>query len=150
MSSCCSIVFTLLLLTPSFPRLPLRHTEAKCPIFLRKSQRNSPRFAGSTKLRTVSFHVPLFYDPMYNLSIFYHLSILQSISQSFHNLLLFTISSNISYIYRIVSIYLPFSEVRTPLRVSEISSELILYITSPLYSFSLRLMQLNVCHILHS
>ena len=63
-------------------------------IFLRKSQGNSPRFAGSTKLRTVSFHVPLFYDPMYNLSIFYHLSILQSISQSFHNLLLFTISSN--------------------------------------------------------
>ena len=46
------------------------------------------------KLRTVSFHVPLFYDPMYNHSIFYHLSILQSISQSFHKLLLFTISSN--------------------------------------------------------
>ena len=61
---------------------------------LRKSQGNSPRFAGSSKLRTVSFHVPLFYDPMYNLSIFYHLPILQSISQSFHNLLLFTISSN--------------------------------------------------------
>ena len=37
-----------------------------------------------------------------------------------------------------------------PLRVSEISSELILYITSPLYLYSLRLMQLNVCHILHS
>ena len=86
---------------------------------LRKSQGNSPRLAGSTKLRTVSFHVPLFYDPIYNLSIFYHLSILQSISQSFHNLLLFTISPNPLYIYRIVSIYLPFSEVHTPLRVSE-------------------------------
>ena len=67
--------------------------------FLRKSQGNSPRFAGSTKLRTVSFHVPLFYDPMYNLSIFYHLSILQSISQSFHNLLLFAISSNPSSLH---------------------------------------------------
>ena len=54
----------------------------------------------------------------------------------------------IYYIYRIVSIYLLFSEVHTPLRVSEISSELILYITSPLYLFSLRLIQLNVCHIL--
>ena len=88
-----------------------------CDAFLRKSQGNSPRFAGSTKLRTVFFHVPLFYDPMYNLSIFYPLSILQSISQSFHNLLLFTIFSNIYYIYIIVSIYLPFSEVHTPLRV---------------------------------
>ena len=88
-------------------------------LFLRKSQGNSPRFAGSTKLRTVSFHFPLFDDPMYNLSIFYHLAILQSISQSFHNLLLFTISSKIYYIYRIGSIYRPFSEVHTPLRVSE-------------------------------
>ena len=62
-----------------------------------------------------------------------------------------TLQANIYYIYRIVSIYLPFSEVHSPLLVSKISSELILYITaSPLYLFSLRLMQLNVCHILHS
>jgi len=37
-----------------------------------------------------------------------------------------------------------------PLHVSEISSELILYTTSPLYLFSPRLMQFNVCHTLHS
>ena len=51
---------------------------------------------------------------MYNLSIFHHLSISQSLSQSF-------------YTYRIVPIYLPFPEVHAPLRVSEISSELILH-----------------------
>ena len=118
-------------------------------LFLRKSQGNSPRFAGSTKLRTVSFHVPLFYDPMYNLSIFYHLSILQSNSQSFHNLSLFTISSNHHLLHLQNCFYLSTLFGSThPLRVSEISSELILYITSPLYLFSLRLMQLNVCHIL--
>ena len=36
--------------------------------------------------------------------------------------------------------------VHTPLRVSEISSEFILYITSPLHLFWPRLMQLNICH----
>ena len=56
----------------------------------------------------------------------------------------------IYYIYRIAPTYLPFSEVHTPLRVSEISSELILYITSALYLFSPRLMQLNIWHTLHS
>ena len=118
-------------------------------VVLRKSQGNSPRFAGSTKLRTVSFHVPLFYDPMYNLSIFYHLSILQSNSQSFHNLSLFTISSNHHLLHLQNCFYLSTLFGSThPLRVSEISSELVLYITSPLYLFSLRLMQLNVCHIL--
>ena len=101
------------------------------------------------QLRTVSFHVPLFYDPMYNLSIFYHLSILQSISQSFHNLSLFTISSNHHRLHLQNCFYLSTLFGSThPLRVSEISPELILYITSPLYLFSLRLMQLNVCHIL--
>ena len=89
-------------------------------VVLRKSQGNSPRFAGSTKLRTVSSHVPLFYDPMYDLSIFYHLSILQSISQSFHNLLPFAISSNRHPLHLQNRFYLsPFSEVHTPLRVSE-------------------------------
>ena len=78
--------------------------------------------------------------PSFNLTIY-----LAVFSQSIaiHNLF-----KTIYYIYRIVFIYLPFSEVHTPLRVSEISSELILYITSPLYLFSLRLIQLNVCHIL--
>ena len=85
----------------------------------------------------------------YNLSIFYHLSILQSISQSFHNLSLFTISSNHHLLHLQNCFYLSTLFGSThPLRVSEISSELILYITSPLCLFSLRLMQLNVCHIL--
>ena len=102
---------------------------------LRKSQGNSPRFAGSTKLRTVSFHVPLFYDPMYNLSIFYHLSILQSISQSFHNLLLFTISSN----HHLIKPSITFTE-----------SFLLIYSFRKYtpHCVYLRLMQLNVCHIL--
>ena len=59
-------------------------------------------------------------------------------------------SRNLLYTYSIVPIYLSFPEVHTPLGISEISSELILYITSPLYLFSPRLMQLNVCHTLHS
>ena len=104
-------------------------------------------------LRYLSLSFYFLYNLLY--IIFQYFTIFQSshnlsIFQSFHNLLLFTISSNIYYIYRIVSIYVPFSEVHIPLRVSEISSELILYIISPLYLFSLRLMQLNVCHILHS
>ena len=122
-------------------------TEVERSSVLQKSQRNSPRFAGSTRLRTVSLHVPLFYDPMYTLSIFYHLSILQSISQSFHNLLLFTISLNhLLHLQNCFYLSTLFGSTH-PLRVSEISSELILYITSPLYLFSLRLIQLNVCHI---
>ena len=56
---------------------------------------------------------------MHNLSILYHLLILQSLA--------------IYYLYRIVPFYLPFTEVHTPLRVSEVSSDIILYITSPLY-----------------
>ena len=55
--------------------------ETFASIILRKSQGNSPRFAGSTKLRTASFRVLLFYGPVYNRSIFYHL-ISQSLSQS--------------------------------------------------------------------
>ena len=53
-------------------------TQSSDRLWKQKSQGNSPWFAGSTKLRTVSFHVLLFYRPMYNLSIFHHLSISQS------------------------------------------------------------------------
>ena len=69
-----------------------------CTVYplIKFSQGNSPRFAGSTKLRTVSFHALLFYGPMYILSIFHHLSI--------------PVSSTLS----IVPIYLPFPEVHTP------------------------------------
>jgi len=94
------------------------------------------RFAGSTKLRTVSFHVLLFYDPMYNRSKFCHLSISQFLSQSLHNLLHLQYYSYLSTLFGSTH----------PLRVSE----LILYITSPLYLFSSRLMQLNICYTLHS
>ena len=58
------------------------------------------RFAGSTKLRTVSFHVLLFYDPMYNRSKFCHLSISQFLSQSLHNLLHLQYCSYLSTLFR--------------------------------------------------
>ena len=64
---------------------------------LRKSQRKYPRSAGSTKLRTVAFHVLLFTI---------HCTIFQS----------FTIfqSRELIFTYNIVPIYLPFAEVHTP------------------------------------
>ena len=65
-------------------------------MMLRKSQRKSPRSAGSTKLRTVSFHVLLF---TIQCIIFQSFTIFQS--------------RDLIYAYIIV-IYLPFPEVHTP------------------------------------
>ena len=84
-------------------------------------------------MRTVSFHVLLFYGPMYILSIFHHLSI--------------PVSSTLS----IVPIYLPFPEVHTPFAyIWDVLRAYLVQYTSPLYLFSPRLMQLNVCHTLYS
>ena len=106
---------------------------------MRKSQGNSPRFAGSTKLRTVSFHVYF----TIQCTIFQYFAIFESRNLSRN---LFTIY----HIYNIVPIYLPFSDLHTPCVYLRFSSELILYIKSPLYLFSSSLMQLNICHTLHS
>ena len=66
------------------------------------------------------------------------------VSQSIHNL-----SRNLLHL-QYCSYLSTLSGSTHPLRVSEISSELILYITSPLHPLSPRLMQLNTCHTLHS
>ena len=99
--------------------------------FCGNSQGNSPRSAGSDKTEDCIF--PRFLYSTIQCTIFQYFTIFQSynLSRSLFTIYCYSqsLQTVISYIYRIVSIYVPFSEVHTPLRVSE-TNAIKMFVTS--------------------